>query len=59
MAKIRRDQPLEPSILDRLLDDDPSVSRDVATAEHPRWDQPANALRVGTQWSCFLLGGCH
>jgi type VI secretion system protein ImpF len=34
MAKIQPDQPLLPSVLDRLLDDDPTVSRDPPRNRH-------------------------
>jgi len=34
MAKIKADQPLVPSLLDRLLDDEPGVSREVAKSRH-------------------------
>ena len=34
MAKIQSDQPLVPSVLDRLLDDDPSVQREAAKSRH-------------------------
>jgi type VI secretion system protein ImpF len=34
MAKIQADQPLVPSVLDRLLDDEPEVSRDPAKSRH-------------------------
>jgi type VI secretion system protein ImpF len=34
MAKIKADQPLVPSVLDRLLDDDPGASREPAKNRH-------------------------
>jgi type VI secretion system protein ImpF len=34
MAKIKAEQPLVPSVLDRLLDDDPGVSREPAKNRH-------------------------
>jgi type VI secretion system protein ImpF len=34
MAKIQSDQPLLPSVLDRLLDDDPQVQREPAKSRH-------------------------
>src|SRR6516165_12299211 len=34
MAKIKAEQPLVPSVLDRLLDDDPGVSREPAQNRH-------------------------
>ena len=34
MAKIKAEQPLVPSVLDRLLDDDPGVSREPARSRH-------------------------
>jgi len=45
MAKIRRDQPLEPSILDRLLDEDPSVSRDVPKPRHQLLNELRQSVR--------------
>jgi type VI secretion system protein ImpF len=34
VAKIKAEQPLVPSVLDRLLDDDPGVSREPARSRH-------------------------
>ena len=34
MARIRSDQPLVPSVLDRLLDDDPAAPREPAKSRH-------------------------
>src|SRR5262245_39896065 len=34
MAKIRAEQPLVPSVLDRLLDDDPGVKREPGMSRH-------------------------
>jgi len=34
MPRISPDQPLLPSVLDRLLDDDPGVSRDPPRSRH-------------------------
>jgi type VI secretion system protein ImpF len=45
MAKIKTDQPLLPSVLDRLLDDNPGVSRDVDRSRHQVLTELKQAVR--------------
>ena len=45
MAKIRPDQPLVPSVLDRLLDDEPDVSREPARSRHQLVRELRRAVR--------------
>ena len=45
MAKIQRDQPLVPSVLDRLLDDQPDVSREPVKPRHQMLRELQEAVR--------------
>ena len=45
MAKIKAEQPLVPSVLDRLLDDDPGVSREPAKNRHQVLRELKQAVR--------------
>jgi len=45
MAKIKAEQPLVPSVLDRLLDDDPGVSREPARNRHQVLRELKQAVR--------------
>jgi type VI secretion system protein ImpF len=45
MAKIKAEQPLVPSVLDRLLDDDPDVSREPAKNRHQVLRELKQAVR--------------
>lgn len=58
MAKIREDQPLVPSILDRLLDDDPQNRRDVPKTRNQVLREMKQSVRrdleqlLNTRWRC-------
>jgi type VI secretion system protein ImpF len=58
MAKILTDQPLVPSVLDRLLDDDPTVSRETAKSRTQVLRELKQSVRrdlenlLNTRWRC-------
>jgi type VI secretion system protein ImpF len=58
MAKIRSDQPLVPSLLDRLLDFDPGVSREVSRTRSQLLADLKQSVRrdlenlLNTRWRC-------
>lgn len=58
MAKIRSDQPLIPSVLDRLLDDEPGVSRETAKSRTQVLRELKQSVRrdlenlLNTRWRC-------
>lgn len=57
-SKIQADQPLVPSLLDRLLDDDPSVTRETAKSRTQVLREMKQSLRrdlenlLNTRWRC-------
>jgi type VI secretion system protein ImpF len=58
MAKITADQPLVPSLLDRLLDDDPTTTRETAKSRSQVIRELKQSLRrdlenlLNTRWRC-------
>ena len=58
MSKIRRDQPLVPSILDRLLDEEPDISREPAKSRAQVLREMKSSVRrdlenlLNTRWRC-------
>jgi len=58
MAKIPDDQQLVPSVLDRLLDDDPEVSREAPKSRHHVLPELKQSVRrdlenlLNTRWRC-------
>jgi type VI secretion system protein ImpF len=58
MAKIRDDQPLVPSVLDRLLDDEPDNSQETPKARHQVLRELKQSVRrdlenlLNTRWRC-------
>jgi type VI secretion system protein ImpF len=58
MSRTQTDQPLVPSVLDRLLDDDPSVSRETAKSRTQVLRELKQSVRrdlenlLNTRWRC-------
>lgn len=58
MARIRSDQPLVPSVLDRLLDDDPDVNREAPKSRSQLLRELKESVRrdlenlLNTRWRC-------
>ena len=58
MAKIRDDQPLVPSVLDRLLDDDPQNTHETPKSRHQVLRELKQSVRrdlenlLNTRWRC-------
>ena len=60
MARIQNDQPLLPSVLDRLLDDDPTNNQEAPKARHQVLRELKQSVRrdlenlLNTRWRCMV-----
>jgi type VI secretion system protein ImpF len=60
MSRIKNDQPLMPSLLDRLLDDEPSNSQEAPKARHQVLRELKQSVRrdlenlLNTRWRCMV-----
>lgn len=60
MSKVREDQPLVPSVIDRLLDDDPDNQQELPKSRHQVLRELKQSVRrdlenlLNTRWRCEL-----
>ena len=61
MSRVKNDQPLMPSLLDRLLDDEPNNNQDAPQARHQVLRELKQSVRrdlenlLNTRWRCTAL----